>query len=148
MKRVGIITSILLAVAFAPGRTSAKQLTSGELAEFCAPMSQRTTEFKAGDTVTKDSIQIALCIGYVGGWVEGVNGMAFQSEGKVRDGQMVVVKLVTTNTRQIVEVFILWMKQHPEAVEKPITSGLFAALLEAKLAGFVPTGASANSQMQ
>ncbi len=145
--KAGIITIILFAMGFGLAVSAKPIETAGELASICAPVAN-STEFKPGDVVTKDSINIAFCVGYVSGWVSGVNGMAFQSEGKFRDGQMLVVKLVTTNTRQIVDVFIKWMKQHPESAGDGTTSGLFASLLEAKLAGFEPIEASAKPQVQ
>lgn len=83
---------------------------------------------------SKTDTDVAICIGYVAGWADAIDGIVIVVDGKAL--QVVFADNVTTE--QVIRVFVKHIADHPELENKSASGELANALIETKLMGFKP----------
>lgn len=115
-----IFATMLAALFFAPSVKASTALTGGDLEELCSE--------------APNTIEGSTCLGYIAGWVDGIEGMQFTMDGKL---QTVVFENGITTT-QLARVYLKYIKANPDKENKPANLVLGGALIEAHLMGFSP----------
>jgi hypothetical protein len=126
MKVLIAVTILLIASLFCGVQASASTFIAGDLQAACP------TSFEKD---AKISIDNAMCVGYIAGWLDGINGDIIKKD----DGKFVQFQLAKgVTTKQVIAVFLKYMEAHPEAQNKDGEEILMLSLLEVRLARFVP----------
>lgn len=116
-----LIFAAVLAILFlAPSAKAATLLTGGDLEELCSE--------------APNTIEGSTCLGYIAGWLDGIDGMQLILDGKI---QTVVFEDGITTT-QLARVYLKYIKANPDKENKPANLVLGGALIEAHLMGFAP----------
>lgn len=132
--KVAIAATILLASLLICGTPASATFTAGELQAACP------TSFEKSHTMT---VQNAVCIGYVSGWLDGINGSMVRTEKE----EIVGFRLAqSVTTKQVIRVFLKYVADHPETENKEAEEILILALVEARLVRFVPVAEASQTQ--
>ena len=126
----------LLAVMFLFSIPAKATPTAGQLQTIC----QATT--KTGTLTTEDTLSVGMCVGYIGGWIDGVNGVFVKVEGKF----VMVVFAKDVTVPQVIRVFSKFITEHPEFENKGADEVLPSVLLASKLMGVRPIAPDSKEQ--
>ncbi len=141
--RITLIGIFVLALCGVTGSAKAGMMTAGELAEHCKwSTAYDNTEGSKQDAIaTEHGFEIGICIGFVAGWQEGTEGAVIKIDN--------VFHLMNfesgTKVGQLVRVFIVYIKQHPEFENKLADFALGGAAVDAKLLALKPVGPAVNA---
>jgi hypothetical protein len=126
MKTAVATIALLISLLFCGSSAFASTFTAGDLQESCPASFGDVAKLKPSNV---------LCIGYIAGWLDGING----SMVKTDDGKLVMFQLAPkVTTKQVIAVFLKYMEAHPEVQNKDGEDILIAALTEVRLIKFAP----------
>ncbi len=110
-------------------------MTAGELLAKCKLSVQVDTVPAAdqGEYIQSNALRIGWCDGFVSGWVEAING-------SIIDSDVLYVALLARNTTvgQLVRIFVLYMRSHPELENGSAGYALGRAAIDANVMILVP----------
>ncbi len=130
----------LLIAVLAVAVPAQAQNKAGDLASNCKAYVAASPETMKNPS--EMPVQGTLCLGYVAGWMDAINGVSLKFEGKY----MVVLFADDVTVGQAIRVFVKFMSAHPEFENKTADQGLGLALVDAKLLGFKPVTSDSREQ--
>ncbi|OLB30416.1 MAG: hypothetical protein DMG41_28570 [Acidobacteria bacterium] len=144
--KTSIIICIFVLLCSVTGSTASSTplIKAGELLKVCkySVAYANTPDRDQGKFMGEYGYEIALCSGFISGWIEAMNG------GVVKGGEdhFYILKFDSEATvGQVIRVFVNYMSKHPEGEHRSGDWGLHMAVEEANLVTLTPIKASTKN---
>jgi Rap1a immunity proteins len=128
--KIKVVVAMMAMVLFSVGTRGATDFTNAkEMHDYCKLFDRYDQSDQTAALSSLDSMNIGQCLGFMSGWLQGVNGLV-----TVMDDKSYVVSFADGVTvGQMSRVFVLYVEKHPEYDNKPGDFVLSRAMIDAKL---------------
>jgi hypothetical protein len=142
MKIKVVIIAVMAMALFSVGARGATDFTNAkEMHDYCKLFDRYEQSDKTANS--SDALNIGLCLGFMSGWLQEINGLV-----TIMDEKSYVVSFADGVTvGQMSRVFVLYVEKRPEYDNKTGDYVLSRAMLDAKLLILTPHQPTASASM-